>query len=70
MLTIEDVRKRLKVAASTVYQLCKEGRMPHHRIGSGRGTIRISEPDLHQFMEDCRSTPRLPTGLKHLRSPD
>jgi len=29
------------IALNTVYAMCAEGRLPHVRLGTGRGTIRI-----------------------------
>lgn len=75
LLTVRDVAKRLNVSTSSVYALIQKGRLPHHRIGAGRGAIRVSEEDLAAYLESCRTqhetdgkprkAPR--PKLKHLR---
>lgn len=74
MHTVEDVAKLLNVAKSTVYSLVESGKLRCYRIGRGRGTVRISEEHLRQYLADCESSeaeeprkaPRR-TPLKHLR---
>jgi len=75
MLTVREVAKRLKVSATCVYQLIEKGSIACHRIGTGRGTIRIGESDLSAFLDDCReerserrqTSPRSDQKLKHLK---
>jgi hypothetical protein len=38
-----------------VYALCKAGTLPHHRLGQGRGTIRIDRQDLLAYVAACKS---------------
>lgn len=65
-LTVRQVAERLQVSAASVYQLCAEGRIAHHRLGVGRGTIRITEEQLRQYPEETerrgeeRAPPRTP----------
>lgn len=54
MLTIKDVAARLSVSATCVYQLVASRKLACHRIGIGRGAIRICESDLEKFVDDCR----------------
>ncbi len=51
MLTVSEVAARLKVCRSTIYNAVESGVLPHHRIGLGRGAIRISEEQLERFLE-------------------
>jgi len=75
MLTVKEVAKRLKVSATCVYQLIEKGSLACHRIGIGRGTIRIGETDLSAFLDSCReewsegrqASPRSERKLKHLK---
>jgi excisionase family DNA binding protein len=74
LLTIRDVAQRLTIAPSTAYALIQSGKIVGHRIGVGRGAIRVDEEDLETFLESCRSSPRPaprrkapPPSLKHLR---
>jgi len=74
-LTIREVAELLKLSQSSVYQLIEAGRLAHHRIGQGRGAIRVLEADLQSYLDQCRQgiaekpaklrAPR--TKLKHLR---
>ena len=74
LLTVRDVAGRLAISASSVYALVEAGRIVCHRIGIGRGAIRIDERDLDEFLDACRTSPR-PTSrvklpqptLKHLK---
>ena len=54
LLKIEEAAKRLSVSRSTMYQLVEKRQLPHHRIGLGRGAIRISEVDLVEFLRQRR----------------
>ena len=68
MLTVIDVAKRLNCSESLVYALCAEGKLLHHRIGVGRGTIRVTEEQLAKLLDDCeRRGARTPLELKHIR---
>jgi excisionase family DNA binding protein len=67
-MNVREAAKRLEVSTSMVYALCAEGRLPHVRVGLGRGTIRISEDDLKSFQESCRTDRSAPlVGLKHIK---
>ncbi len=57
-LTVEEAARRLKVSEKKVYRLCKDGTIPHHRVGAA---IRIRPEDL-----DALSQPE-ETGHRHRR---
>jgi excisionase family DNA binding protein len=62
-MTVKQAAQRLEVAPSTVYALCAAGLMPHHRVGLGRGVIRIDEADVRDYIEARRrvaATPPVP----------
>lgn len=73
MLTVQDVADRLNVSAACVYALVARNDLPHVRIGTGRGTIRILEEDLGAYLSGRRRDrppepePSVPMPLKHLR---
>ena len=74
LLTVLDVAKQLAVSPSLVYQLVESERLAHHRIGTGRGTIRISQTDLDSYLTACRAESPEKTAppirrkrLKHIR---
>lgn len=70
MLTVKQVAERLQVSKSIVYALIDAQRLPCHRIGLGRGTIRISETDLGVYLDQNRTKEktRLAAGpINHLK---
>ncbi|TWT37443.1 Helix-turn-helix domain protein [Posidoniimonas corsicana] len=56
LLTVPEVGERLKISTSAVYRLVESGRLSCHRIGNGRGVIRVSECDLREYLESCRQS--------------
>ena len=57
LLTIEQVRKILPVAKSTLYALVESGELPHYRVGgTGRrtGRILVARADLLAYLEKSR----------------
>ncbi|MCR9200204.1 MAG: helix-turn-helix domain-containing protein [Planctomycetaceae bacterium] len=73
-LTVSAVAERLSVSASLVYQMIESGKLAHHRIGTGRGTIRISETDLESYLAESHHELQPPATkrarkarLKHIR---
>ncbi|MCB9950051.1 MAG: helix-turn-helix domain-containing protein [Planctomycetaceae bacterium] len=74
LLTVEQAATQLQVSRSVVYALVERGKLACHRIGLGRGTIRIAQSDLDTYLESCREGDRIeePTAprrakLKHIR---
>jgi excisionase family DNA binding protein len=72
--TVREVAEILRVSSATIYALCGNGKLPHIRVGSGRGAIRIRQEDLDAFIEGAvvhpakSAAPRLaPVKLKHLK---
>jgi excisionase family DNA binding protein len=45
--TVREVAARLNVSASTVYQLCERGELPHVRVSNA---IRVSPADLAAYL--------------------
>jgi len=54
MLSVTEVAERLNVSDSLVYALVEAGKIAVHRIGLGRGAIRIHESDLELYLASCR----------------
>lgn len=69
MLTVSEVADRLRVSPSTVYSLVESGVLECHRIGLGRGTIRVSEEQLQQFLQQSKvgRTEASPIALRDIR---
>jgi excisionase family DNA binding protein len=65
-MTATEAAKLLEVSVATVYELCAAGRLAHHRIGLGRGVIRIDRPDLDAYLASSRVEARPnPPGRQH-----
>jgi excisionase family DNA binding protein len=43
-LTVDEVAKILRVSRQTIYTLCKEGKIPHFKVGS---KLRFKEVDIN-----------------------
>jgi excisionase family DNA binding protein len=62
---VQEVAKLLGVAASTVYDLTRQRKIPHRRIGTGRGRIVFTEQDVEDFLVSCKvEALSLPTSFK------
>lgn len=73
LLTVQEVATRLRCSRGLVYGLCLQGKLEHHRLGLGRGTIRIKETAIESFLaatiiEPPKATAHYP--LKHLKRPE
>ena len=53
-LTVRQAARRMNVDDRTVYSLCRSGELAHHRIGNGRGTIRITPDELRRYLDRSR----------------
>ena len=76
MLSVKDAAEQLNVSPSTIYALISTGKLSCHRVGAGRGVIRISETGIADYLADCanqvsgaRSEPahRPVIRLKHIK---
>jgi excisionase family DNA binding protein len=81
MLTVKEAAEQLHVSATCVYQLIAKGKLACHRIGVGRGAIRIGADDLADFIDGCRHEIKSTSSIsrpadgrnrrfKHLRTKD
>jgi excisionase family DNA binding protein len=67
LLKISEVAQRLRCSIALAYALCAEGKLPHVRLGLGRGTIRVLERDLELYLEGARVEGcQLPGKSRHL----
>jgi excisionase family DNA binding protein len=78
-MTVKEAAERLEVSVGTVYALVSAGKLKCHRVGLGRGTIRITEEHIAAMLGPGQpATPappaapiaparRPPPKLKHLR---
>ncbi len=49
--TVEEVADLLGFAPRTIYGWIADGQLPARKFGRGQGTTRISERDLHTYVE-------------------
>lgn len=54
LLTVKEAADALKLSSGAVYALCNSGTLPHHRLGQGRGAIRIDRADLLAYIIACK----------------
>ena len=52
-MTPEAAAAKLGISRSLVYKLCKAGLLGHHRVGVGKGLLRISEAQLGAYLARC-----------------
>lgn len=65
-MTVKQVAERLRVTPSTVYAAVGQGLLQCHRVRtrpSSRGTIRITEDQIQDYLRGARPTHR----LRHIR---
>lgn len=72
MLSVKDAAVRLNVSTSTIYSLIKCGQLRSHRVGVGRGVIRVSEANISDYLQSSASVIDRPPrhrrqSLKHIR---
>ena len=73
MMKVHEAARILSVSESTIYTLVRQGLLRAHRIGAGRGVIRISDSAISEYLdsstEPARSTRRRRPGsrLKHIK---
>ena len=60
LMTVREVSRLLRLSDGAVYALCKSGRLPHHRLGHGKGAIRISRSDVLAYLRQCKEGAALP----------
>jgi excisionase family DNA binding protein len=54
LLKVTQAAVRLGVSVSTLYQLAAARKIPHFRVGTGRGGIRFSEEQITCYLNRCR----------------
>lgn len=66
LLKVKEVAEQLRVSRSFVYDLVEKRKIPYHRVGKGRGAIRISDEDVAMFVKERRF--EAVDGVKSLRA--
>lgn len=66
-LNIEQAAARLGCSERTIYDMVRDNKIGHYRIGSGRGSIRFRPEDLEEYQRTHRIEPqRQAQTLRHL----
>jgi excisionase family DNA binding protein len=63
-MNVKQVAERLEVSQSLVYGLLSAGKLQGSRHGLGRGTWRISEEQLQDYLSQSVARRLQPVGLK------
>ncbi len=70
LLCPREVANRLGISLSLVYQLCKNQRLQHYRMGgeNRRGSIRIDEAEVQRYLGECLRIQAIPdtNQFKHI----
>jgi excisionase family DNA binding protein len=71
-LTVKQAAERAGISVSLLYELCAAGTIRHTRHGrpGSRGTIRISEEALAEYLKACEQGRQVaaPTAITHQTS--
>jgi excisionase family DNA binding protein len=66
-VTVKQAAARLEISDSLVYGLLMTGKLRGSRHGLGRGTWRISEEQLLDYLKQSEPKPPQTVGLKWIR---
>jgi excisionase family DNA binding protein len=70
-MTVKEASERYGIPERTIYALCKDGQLVHHRVGTGRGRILIRSVDLDQHLRQSRVEAQSTDSVDYLfDSPD
>ena len=53
MFTVSEIAKKFRVSLASAYALVESGQLSCYRIGMGRGTIRVSEEQLREYLKSA-----------------
>lgn len=67
MNTVKETANRLRVSESTIYALIRSGQLRSHRVGLGRGVIRISDAAIEEYLGTTASEPIAPATVRRTR---
>jgi excisionase family DNA binding protein len=67
LLSIRDAAKLLGISESTMRTMTERCIVPHYRVGTGRGAIRISSDDLEVYLA-CQRHETVPDRIPQRRS--
>jgi excisionase family DNA binding protein len=56
-VTVAEAARILEVTTGVVYDLCAKRLIGHHRVGAGRGQIRLTQADIDEYVARRRVEP-------------
>jgi excisionase family DNA binding protein len=56
-MTVAEAARILEVTTGVVYDLCAKRLIGHHRVGAGRGQIRLTQADIDEYIARRRVEP-------------
>jgi excisionase family DNA binding protein len=56
-MTVAEAARILEVTTGVVYDLCSKRLIGHHRVGAGRGQIRLTQDDIDEYVARRRVEP-------------
>jgi excisionase family DNA binding protein len=56
-MTVAEAARILEVTTGVVYELCSKRLIGHHRVGAGRGQIRLTQADIDEYIARRRVEP-------------
>jgi excisionase family DNA binding protein len=54
MFTVAQAAGRLGISQSLLYAMVQEKKIPHRRVGVGKGRILFTDEDIGCYLESCR----------------
>lgn len=74
LLTVREVAAMLRLSEASIYLMATSGKLPHLRVGNGRGSLRFRASEVDDFLDSGRGglQPRTRTTrerhtMKHLK---
>ena len=54
MLVSRPLSARLGIPVSTLYDMARQRKIPHRRIGTGRGRVKFTDEDIREYLRSCK----------------
>jgi excisionase family DNA binding protein len=54
LIPVTELARQVRVHRTTIYRYIRLGLLPAHRIGIGKGTLRVAEKDWDAYLAACR----------------
>ncbi len=54
LYTAQSTAKQLGIGLSTLYDLARQRKIPHRRVGLGRGRLMFTDQDIQEYLASCK----------------